>query len=97
MPNELNDVPAGWTLNGGRLKQSFRFGGFAQALAFMVEVGLFCEKADRHPDWTNSYNRVDVVLTTHDAGRVTDKDLALARHMNAVFERFRAGQAASSA
>ena len=50
----------------------------------MVEVSLYCEKADHHPEWKNIYNRVMVDLTTHDAGGVTDKDFALALHMNTV-------------
>lgn len=81
------EPPPGWTLEGGRIAKTFRFPTFPQALAFMVEVGLFCETTDHHPDWSNSYNRVAVTLTTHDAGGVTDKDIALARHMDAVHAR----------
>ena len=50
----------------------------------MVEVGLFCERADHHPEWTNIYNRVWVELTTHDAGGVTEKDLTLARFIDSI-------------
>ena len=82
-------VPPGWALEGDRIARTFKFRSFPEALAFMVEVGLFCEATSHHPDWTNVYNRVAVALTTHDAGRVTEKDITLARHMNAVFARGR--------
>jgi 4a-hydroxytetrahydrobiopterin dehydratase len=82
------EIPAGWSGDDLRIARSYKFKTFAQALAFMVEVGLFCEKADHHPEWKNIYNNVWVELTTHDAGRVTAKDLGLAAHMDAVFARF---------
>ena len=83
------NVPQGWSGDDKRLTRNYRFGSFAEALAFMVEVGLYCERADHHPEWKNIYSRVWVELSTHDAGRVTDKDLALAAHMDKVFARGR--------
>ena len=82
------EIPQGWSGNAQRIAKIYQFKSFAQALAFMVEVGLYCEKADHHPEWKNIYNKVWVELSTHDAGRVTAKDLALAAHMDAVFARF---------
>jgi 4a-hydroxytetrahydrobiopterin dehydratase len=82
-------IPAGWSSDDKRIAKVFAFRTFAEALAFMVEVGLYCERVDHHPDWKNVYNKVWVELTTHDAGRVTEKDLALAAHMDAVFLRGR--------
>jgi 4a-hydroxytetrahydrobiopterin dehydratase len=94
--DDVLEPPPGWSGDRARLSRSYRFAGFPQAMAFMVEVALFCEKTDHHPDWRNSYDRVSVELTTHDAGRVTEKDLALARHMDAVHARLTgAGQPAS--
>ena len=55
---------------------------FNAAFGFMARVALHAEKADHHPEWSNVYNRVDVVLATHDAGGVTDKDVELARFMD---------------
>lgn len=81
------DVPAGWTADEASWRRTYRFASFAEALAFMVEIGTYCEKVDHHPDWSNSYDRVAVTLTTHDAGGVTDKDRQLARRMDAVFGR----------
>ena len=77
-----------WTDTGDSLTRSLTFATFAQAIAFMVEVAVYCDKADHHPDWRNVYNRIDIVLTTHDANGVTGKDVALAAHMDAVFMRF---------
>ena len=60
------------------IRRSFRFRDFSEAFAFMTRGALAAEKADHHPDWSNSWNRVDVALTTHSAGGVTEKDVALA-------------------
>ena len=70
----------GWAAAEGRdaLVRSFRFPDFQTAFAFMTRVALMAEKLDHHPEWTNVYGRVDVLLTTHDAGGVTDLDVQLA-------------------
>lgn len=64
------------------ISRSFRFGNFVEAFGFMARAALLAEKANHHPDWSNSYNRVDVSLTTHDAGGVTGKDIALAKALD---------------
>ena len=81
------NIPQGWTQSDKRLIRKFEFGSFASAIAFMVEVSLFCERTDHHPEWKNVYSRIHVELTTHDAGDVTLKDIALANHMNAVHQK----------
>jgi len=82
-------IPNGWSGDQNRIAKAFTFASFAEALGFMVEVGLYCERADHHPEWKNIYNKIWVELCTHDAGRVTEKDIALAGHMDAVFSRVR--------
>jgi 4a-hydroxytetrahydrobiopterin dehydratase len=74
----------GWHAANGRdaITKEFRFKDFNAAFGFMSRVALFAEKHDHHPEWTNVYNRVEVTLTTHDAGGVTDKDVALAHFMD---------------
>jgi 4a-hydroxytetrahydrobiopterin dehydratase len=74
----------GWRAAEGRdaIAKEFRFKDFNAAFAFMTSVALHAEKADHHPEWFNVYNRVDVTLSTHDSGGVTDKDVALARFMD---------------
>ena len=71
----------GWRAVQGRdaIEKEFRFKDFNAAFGFMSRVALQAEKLDHHPEWSNVYNRVHVVLSTHDAGGVTDKDVALAR------------------
>jgi 4a-hydroxytetrahydrobiopterin dehydratase len=74
---------AGWTLDDGKLKKTFRFADFVAAFAFMTKSALVAEKLDHHPDWSNVWNKVDVTLWTHDAGGLTDKDFDLAAKMDA--------------
>jgi 4a-hydroxytetrahydrobiopterin dehydratase len=73
------DVPPGWTREGAALAKSFRFRDFSEAFAFLMRVALHAEKVNHHPEFTSRWNRVDFRLTTHDAGGVTERDLALAR------------------
>ena len=76
----------GWTFDAGRngIAKRFTFADFSAAFAFMTRVALAAEKADHHPDWANVWSRVDVLLSTHDAGGVTGKDIALALKIDAV-------------
>lgn len=75
-------LPEGWSLADGGLHRSFSFADFSAAWAFMSRVALAAEKAGHHPDWSNSWNRVDITLVSHDAGAVTDRDHALAGRIN---------------
>jgi len=76
----------GWSHDGARdgIAKSFRFGDFSEAFAFMTRVALAAEQADHHPDWANAWNRVDILLTTHSAGGVTARDIALAQRIEAI-------------
>lgn len=64
------------------LSKTFRFRNFAEAFGFMAEIALVAEKADHHPEWFNVYNRVEVTLTTHDAGGLSARDAAMAKAMD---------------
>lgn len=64
--------------------KEFRFADFNAAFGFMARVALHAERHDHHPEWLNVYNRVEVTLTTHDAGGVTTKDVALAHFMDQI-------------
>jgi 4a-hydroxytetrahydrobiopterin dehydratase len=76
----LVEIPA-WREAKGRdaIVREFRFKDFNAAFGFMSRVALVAEKMDHHPDWTNVYNRVEITLSTHDAGGVTERDIKLAR------------------
>ena len=71
--------------NGGRISRTFKFVDFESAFAFMTAMARFSESMDHHPEWRNVYNRVDIDLTTHDAGGVTKKDIAWAHEADRLY------------
>ena len=75
-----------WAMVDGRdaIHRSFKFADFTAAFGFMTQAALVAEKMDHHPEWFNVYARVDVTLSTHDAGGLTDKDIKLAAAMDAI-------------
>ena len=75
----------GWSEAEDRdaIRKTFRFADFNAAFAFMARVAMMAEKMDHHPEWSNVYDRVEVTLSTHDAGGVTERDIRLARFMDA--------------
>jgi 4a-hydroxytetrahydrobiopterin dehydratase len=77
---------SGWKEVAGRnaIERTFVFKDFNEAFGFMSRAALVAEKADHHPEWRNVYKTVEVVLSTHDAGGVTKRDIELAKAMNAI-------------
>ena len=75
-----HEPPPGWTLaaDGKALERSYRFKDFAEAFAFLTRVAAHAEAVDHHPEFTSVWNRIDFRLTSHDAGGVTERDVALA-------------------
>jgi 4a-hydroxytetrahydrobiopterin dehydratase len=74
-----------WKEENNQLKKTFEFKNFTEAFAFMVRVAFIAEKMNHHPDWTNVYNRVEISLSTHDAGDVvTDRDRKLAEAIDKI-------------
>ena len=68
-----------WKEENDKLKKHFEFEDFSEAFAFMTRVAIIAEKHQHHPNWSNVYNKVEIVLSTHDAGnKVTEKDRELA-------------------
>ena len=76
---------SGWTAAADRdaIQKTFKFKDFNAAFGFMTRAALAAEKADHHPEWFNVYNRVEILLTTHEADGVTERDVALAQIMDA--------------
>ena len=88
-PGERDRLPAtlpGWRLLPDRdaIARDFRFKDFSAAWGFMARVALLAERHGHHPEWSNVYNRVSITLTTHDAGGLSARDVALARAVDAV-------------
>jgi 4a-hydroxytetrahydrobiopterin dehydratase len=80
---------SGWSDVEGRdaITKTYRFKNFRAAWAFMSEAALIAEKMDHHPEWSNVYGRVDVVLTTHSANGLSDLDIKLAQRLDEIVSR----------
>ncbi|ACK71328.1 transcriptional coactivator/pterin dehydratase [Gloeothece citriformis PCC 7424] len=83
----VNSLP-GWSINNNKLHREYKFNSFVEAFGFMSSTALIAESMGHHPEWSNVYNIVIIDLTTHDAGGITDADVALARKMNEVAQHF---------
>jgi len=75
-----------WAVTPGRdaLHRAFRFRDFSEAFAFMTRVAMLAEAQDHHPEWSNVWNRVEIILTTHDAGGLSERDLRMAAAIEAL-------------
>ena len=84
------DVPEGWSLDdsGKALTRTLKFKDFSEAFSFLTRVALHAEKHDHHPEWFNVYNKVRITLSTHDAGGITQKDVALAAFCDECYLKF---------
>lgn len=83
IPDEMVSLPH-WQLaeDGSSILRKFTFGDFNAAFGFMTRVAMLAEKMDHHPDWRNVYRQVDVTLSTHDVGGLTELDMKMARKMD---------------
>jgi 4a-hydroxytetrahydrobiopterin dehydratase len=79
----LKDL-SGWTLKDETIQKSFTFGDFKEAFSVMTHIAFECEKQNHHPDWENVYNSLNIQLSTHDAGGVTQKDIDLAKSIEEI-------------
>ena len=89
-PDEVSHLVAvldGWELDGASLRRQLVFDSFVQAFGFMAQVALIAESLQHHPNWSNVYNRVDIAVTTHDAGGLTALDAEFVRRVDAVLTR----------
>lgn len=81
---EALETVAGWREVEGRdaIVREFTFENFSAAFGFMTQVALYAERSDHHPEWFNVYSRVDITLTTHDAGGLSLRDIDMARFID---------------
>ena len=79
----------GWKKVRGRdaLSKSYKFADFNEAFGFMTRVAIRADRVDHHPEWSNIYNNVSITLTTHDAGGISDRDIALAKFIDRIAGR----------
>lgn len=73
-----------WSLRDGKLYRHIQFPDFTMAFTFMTQIAFIAEKMNHHPEWLNVYNRVEIWLTSHDIGGISERDFALAARINAV-------------
>ena len=75
----INQEALDWKIieDGKKIKKTFKFKSFIEAFSFMTKIAIYAEKKDHHPEWSNVYNKVEICLTTHDAGGITEKDVDL--------------------
>lgn len=84
----LTDNLSDWTFDENAIIRDFKFKTFVEAFSFMTAVALAAEKLNHHPDWSNSYNKVSVSLTNHEAKGVTGLDFDLANKIDRIFRTY---------
>ncbi len=77
----------GWENTGKSFSRDFTFSNFSETFAFMTEVALVSEKLNHHPEWTNVYNKISIIISTHDSGGITELDLEWISAVNKIVER----------
>ncbi len=77
-----------WTLKGTAIQKDFKFKTFVEAFSFMTAIALEVEKMDHHPDWSNSYNKVKIALSTHSVKGITHKDFDLAHKIDDNYKKY---------
>ena len=82
---QLEDL-AGWRRDGNSIVKSYHFSDFIEAMSFMNQAAFYAEVLEHHPEWSNTYNVVDVRLTTHDTGGITSLDIRLAKRMEHIIQ-----------
>lgn len=82
---QLEDL-TGWSRDGNSIIKSYHFNDFIEAMSFMNQAAFYAEALEHHPEWHNTYNVVDVRLTTHDTGGITSLDIRLAKRMEYIIQ-----------
>lgn len=83
----MKSIDGNWQKEGNFIKREFVFDNFVEAFGFMTSVAILAEKANHHPNWENVYNKVKIVLSTHDAGGLTTNDFDLATQIDGIYHK----------
>ncbi len=86
---KMQDLDSEWKIKGDFISKEIQFKDFIQAFAFMTSVAMVAEKMNHHPNWGNVYNNVNISLSTHSAGGLTDKDFSLAKEIDQIQNSFK--------
>jgi 4a-hydroxytetrahydrobiopterin dehydratase len=84
----MTQLEKSWVLKGKYIQREFIFSNFVEAFSFMTSVALVAEKNGHHPNWENSYNKVTIALSTHDADGITEKDISLAKAADMLMQKY---------
>jgi 4a-hydroxytetrahydrobiopterin dehydratase len=84
--NQQLEIPQQWQIVEGKLTKTFKFKSFIRAFGWMSQIAIWAEKLNHHPEWFNVYNKVDIQLTTHDVGGISELDFKLAQKMELFFK-----------
>jgi 4a-hydroxytetrahydrobiopterin dehydratase len=85
---QMTNIDNAWQFKGKFILRDFVFKDFIEAFSFMTAVALIAEKSAHHPDWKNVYNKVTIMLNTHDAGGITTKDFDLAKAIDGIAKKY---------
>lgn len=86
--SKMNEIDANWVLKESSIYRDFLFKDFVQAFSFITSIALIAEKLNHHPTWENTYNKVSISLSTHDAASLTDLDFKLAKEIDKIFNKY---------
>jgi 4a-hydroxytetrahydrobiopterin dehydratase len=86
--SKLSTIDKSWSISDKHIKRTFVFKDFVEAFSFMTSAAILSEKLNHHPNWKNVYNKVEITLSTHDAGGLTDLDFKLAKAMDVVWDKY---------
>ena len=86
--SKIKGISKEWVLNDNCIQRTLVFKDFVEAFSFMTSAAILSEKLNHHPNWKNVYNKVDITLSTHDAGGLTDLDFKLAKAMDVVLDKY---------
>ena len=84
----MNNIDGSWSLKESCIAREFQCENFVEAFSFMSAVALLAERMNHHPNWENVYNKVNIELSTHDLGGLSDSDFDLAEEIDSIFKRF---------